>query len=187
MLCLSLVVSACSPKPEPKSSKTCPIHSYDNSKLPKGVLSFRIPKSWQEVPVTNPMRLREFIVDSGNNIRLSVYFFPGIEQSPSLNTKRWKEQFQDDESRILLENKQFNFDKLPVTIYHIKGNYKEKSNPMDPSSSISIQKNYSLLATMVEFKDGTWFFKITGPSEIVLKQRTNLDYLIHSFQRTDHK
>ena len=181
-LTLALLLSSCS-QPNNKTNRSCPLHSYDNSKLLDGTLSYEAPSTWQVTTATNSMRLAEYIVDIEHNIRLAVHFFPGIQQSVHANTTRWKQQFQDDDKRVLIENKQFNLAKLPVTVYHITGNYKELSDPMDPQSKVTIREDYALMAAIVELKEGSWFFKMIGPRENIAQQRANLDKLIYSFKR----
>ena len=147
-LILTLSLTACTNKPV--ATENSPIKLYDNSKLAPGHLVYTAPETWQKVAPTNEMRLDEYVIDAPTNTVASVYFFDGMRGALEANLQRWKSQFKDDDTRELLQKKQYNRRDLALTIYHITGTYLEKLDPMNPQSAIQEMKDYALLAAVVE-------------------------------------
>lgn len=167
---------------ERQSTKGCPISQYDNHKLVKGQLRYQAPETWQQTPVSNPMRKSEYILDANSKTNVAVYFFEGMQDQLEPNLRRWKNQFREDEDRQLLEKKQFNRSHLPITLYHLTGTYLDKERIGDPSSKTTVKPDHSLLAAIVELKEGTWFFKAVGPRSVIESKRKSFDDLAFSFR-----
>ncbi len=157
------------------------IQQYDTSRLAPGRLVYQAPDSWEKISPTNEMRLDEYVVDAPTNTVASVYFFDGMRDALEANLQRWKSQFKDDDTRKLIQKKQYKRRDLALTIYHITGTYLEKLDPMNPESAIQEIKDYALLAAVVEMKKGTWFFKVLGPESTVAANRSSFDELVDSF------
>jgi hypothetical protein len=178
---LLIALGSCSINEE-ASMKGCPITQYDNSKLVKGQLAYLAPSSWTETETSNPMRFKEYILDPQSKTNVAVYFFKDIQNQLEPNLRRWKNQFRDDKARTLLEKKQFNRFKLPITVYHLTGAFLEQETMADPNSKVTIKPDSALLAAVVEMKEGTWFFKTVGPTAVVASHRKSFDDLVFSFR-----
>ncbi len=181
VLIFSLVMSSCTTNKEIATGNDSPLKQYDTSKLAPGHLVYQAPETWEKISPTNEMRLDEYVIDAPTNTVASVYFFDGMRGALEANLQRWKSQFKDDDTRVLLQKKQYNRKDLALTIYHLTGTYLEKLDPMDPQSTIKEIKDYALLAAVVEMKKGTWFFKILGPESTVAESRNDFDELVDSF------
>lgn len=178
---LLIALGSCSINEE-ASMKGCPITQYDNSKLVKGQLAYLAPSSWTETETSNPMRFKEYILDPQSKTNVAVYFFKDIQNQLEPNLRRWKNQFRDDKARTLLEKKQFNRFKLPITVYHLTGAFLEQETMADPNSKVTIKPDSALLAAVVEMKEGTWFFKTVGPTAVIASHRKSFDDLVFSFR-----
>lgn len=178
---LLIALGSCSINEE-ASMKGCPISQYDNSKLIKGQLAYLAPSSWTETEPSNPMRFKEYILDPQSKTNVAVYFFKDIQNQLEPNLRRWKNQFRDDKARTLLEKKQFNRFKLPITVYHLTGAFLEQETMADPNSKVTIKPDSALLAAVVEMKEGTWFFKTVGPTAVIASHRKSFDDLVFSFR-----
>ncbi|MDA0772733.1 MAG: hypothetical protein O3C63_07290 [Cyanobacteria bacterium] len=177
---LLITLGSCSIN-EQSSMKGCPISQYDNSKLIKGQLAYLAPSSWTETETSNPMRFKEYILDPQSKTNVAVYFFKDTQNQLEANLRRWKNQFRDDKARTLLEKKQFNRFKLPITVYHLTGAFLEQETMADPNSKVTIKPDSALLAAVVEMKEGTWFFKTVGPTAVIASHRKSFDDLVFSF------
>ena len=148
-------------------------------------MSYQAPQSWSETEPSNQMRFKEYVLDAASDTRVAVYFFEGMQDRLEANLRRWKNQFRDDDDRKLLEKKQFNRFKLPITVYHLTCTYLHKEKLGDPNSKVDIRADQALLAAVVEMKEGTWFFKSIGPSGVIAAQRKSFDDLVFTFRAED--
>lgn len=186
LLLIVIALNSCSLN-EHSSTKGCPISQYDNTKLVKGELAYQAPETWQETQISNPMRKAEYLLDAPSQTKVAVYFFEGMRDQLEPNLRRWKNQFLDGKDRQLIEKKQFNRFKLPITIYYLTGTYLDKEKIGDPSSPTTVKPDHALLAAIVEMKQGTWFFKAVGPGSVIASARTQFDDLVFSFQPVVNK
>lgn len=155
--------------------------NFDKNKLINiGELMFMLPESWEQESPSNSMRLAQFLLPGKNkNTRLVVFF--GIGGTIGDNLERWYKQFEienlEGESNRPIEWTE-NINNFDVTFTYLEGTYL-KSN-MRMTGPIEKMKNYALLAAIVDAPDGKYYFKTTGPLEILSKQKENFNKFIRS-------
>lgn len=178
-LLLVLTFTACSKKAsaplEPKVRQT-----YNNKALALGELNFMAPGSWQEQDPSNPMRVAEFVVDPTTQTLLKVYKFPMIDDLVAANLNRWRNQFET--GAIETENKQFNVNNIPVTVFQMSGTYLKAESMRDPNSKKTRLEEHTMLAVIAETKESAWFFKMTAPDDLVDAQEEKINKFIDSIK-----
>ena len=169
LLCLLLVSCAQDPN---KISK------YNNSKLIDAELKYQVPAEWKQEEPTNLMRKAQYRIEE--DLLFTVYEFPGLVGGVEANVARWKKQF-DKNDRQVVEFKQFNKGKLPITIFHIEGTYKEANTPFlaDKSQAKDYPKHANY-ATIVELANSKWFFKTMGSQASMAKHKEAISSFINS-------
>jgi hypothetical protein len=173
---ISLVMIGCAVK------TVNPIKSdYSNSKLVDGKLSYTVNPGWQRVPVSSPLRVDQIIIDPVTQTELNVFFFEGMTNAVEANLSRWKAQFKP-ETRKLVENKQFNLGKIPITIFSMTGTYLRPLEQLNPDSPKEELNDYAMYAIIAELKSGTWFFKAYGPEPVIMSQVSNFERFVTSFK-----
>lgn len=171
---IALLLLSCS-KPETRSiDKT----NYNNSKLLRGILNYRVPGSWQRVQPSSSMRVDEMVIDPTSQSKLAVFIFPRIPDLVSSNVERWKSQFERNSLRTKLE--QYNYKGLPVTIFEAEGDFMESTNPMNPNAEKLKRPDHKMLVAIVELQDGAWFFKAVGSKQVITNQESNFRSLLDS-------
>ncbi len=179
IIILLLSLSSCSPQ----SLSSTERRAYDSNRLYNGEISYKVPRYWHKVAVSNPMRIDEYkIVSDKETAVLAIYVFPGKAGGIDSNLDRWIAQFQDDQTREVSPVEQFNLRELPVTSIAISGNYLKAQNPMDPSSPKTLIAKQKLLAAIVELRNEVYFFKLLGDADLVSAEKTNFEKLIDSFR-----
>lgn len=179
-LALALILNSCVKAPEKKATTSELIKKYDNSSLIEGEFKFRAPSSWQEIPPSNSMRVKEYIIDPTSQTRLAAYFFPGMKNAVEPNLERWVKQF-DPETAEEVQKKQFNQNNVPTTVFEMKGTYLKALKPMDPNTEKIRLENHTMLAAVAETDSGMWFFKTYGQNQVIKNQRAGFDKLVSSF------
>lgn len=178
----SFLASCVNNKSSLTSQYNQPENIYDTKTLKSGNLVYRVSNSWQKTSPSNPMRLEEYIIDPTTQTKLAVHYFEGMAGNIDANLQRWQKQFKQDEYFEEVEKTQFNKDGMPITVYHVAGTFLEPQNPMDPSSDKTAYTDFAMIATAVELKDGTWFFKAYGPKNVIEGVRPRFDELIKTFK-----
>jgi hypothetical protein len=174
-LILVLILNSCARAPQKESTHKA---EYNNSKLVSGILNYRVPGSWQRVQPSSSMRVDEFLIDPISQTTLAVFIFPKVPNLVEMNISRWASQFTKE--TLTESRKQFNQDKLPITIYHAEGSFLDSTDMMNPDAVKITKNNFAMLAAIVELNDGAWFFKTVGPKEVLANQISNFEYLISS-------
>ena len=151
------------------------------------------PTDWnEEEPPENSrkMRYKQFRLESNakdKDAALLVIFFFGtggggpIEQ----NLRRWKDMFIPAEGKNIDEVskvQQFQVSKVPVTYLDVRGTYLFKARPFDPGAQVTRQPNYRLLGVVFESEKGPYFFRLTGPAEVVERHKKGFDDWLKGFK-----
>jgi hypothetical protein len=130
---------------------------------------WNIPATWiAQAP--NPMRQAawDIIEPDGNKCEVTVTAFPGVVGGTLANVNRWCEQIKLPPLDAVSLEKVCS----PMFFSGLKGNYIQLINPHPEASSI-------LVAT-VTYADVSWFFKLTGPTTLVLKQQADFESFLKS-------
>lgn len=108
---------------------------------------------------------------------VAVYYFgPGQGGDPETNVQRWIGQFQDvPGGGVTRSEEEINgFSSIHVNVE--SGTF-SSGMPGGPSGP---QKEWGMSASIVQTKEGPYFFKMTGPSATVLEQKDNFAQLLAS-------
>ena len=157
------------PKDAPPA--TAPIEATPASAtLDTAPLAWTVPPSWKEQPV-HEMRFATYRVsDSDPSVEMTVIALPPAAGALAPNVNRWETQLGLQPSPP---------DKLPTIVKHSTINGLE----IDSVDLTAGQKR--TLAAMLPHAGQIWFFKLTGPTEIVSAQKQNFDSLIASLHPTN--
>ena len=153
---------------------------YNNSNLPTGPVRYQALESWKSSEPDNFMRLEQFQVSK--NSKLAVYFLPGAGGTVKENIQRWRNQFLVNESREELLFEQYNFKAMPLTEFHMVGDFKKSVNPFNPNAEKDIIEAYAMYTVIAELEEGKWFFKFLGPKAEISSLTEQIREFISSFQ-----
>ena len=177
----ALLLASCSKTPEPQAEeKTAPAPapapapaSAASAAPAASDISYDVPKGWEVVPGTKPMRKATLRVpkqagDSEDG-DLSVSEAGG---SKDANIARWAKQFGKDEPT---KKEERTVNGLSVTVVEVKGSYAGMGG--------AAKDNYMLLGAMVQDAPSQFhFFKLTGPEKTVTAARKDFDAFVASFR-----
>jgi hypothetical protein len=151
-----------------------------------GGLKSTAPASWKEVPVTSPMRLKQFAIPGKEGDAELVVFFFGQGQGGSIqqNLDRWKQQFQLPAGQTPESASKTTTVKLAsakATVLDIRGTYMFKARPMDPGPG-EPRPNHRMLAAVLESAKGNYFIKLTGPAKTIEQSKKEFDAWLKAFK-----
>ena len=143
-----------------------------------GNLIARLPDSWKIVKPSSSMRLMEFRIR--NNSEASMAVFKNIGGTVNDNLERWAGQFGfkllDEDVRVTTET----INDIDFHIISILGTY---TNTMAFSTNAASPKNnYRLLGAIANTSDGLYYFKMTGPNDIINNEIEEFSYFIQSLR-----
>ncbi len=140
-------------------------------------ITWSAPTEWKEQPLTQ-MRQGSFLVTgkNGETADMSVVTFPGDAGGDLANINRWRGQINlppiaEPDLKKLIQPLDLNGSTVKVI---------EMEN-----SSVQSQKPSRILAAILFQSDQTWFFKLTGPDELVAEQKTAFLEFLKSIQFAD--
>lgn len=124
-------------------------------------LKWTAPARWQEKSAT-AMRKATFVISGANGAtaELAVTAFPGDVGGELANLNRWRGQLSlppISETKFAGAVTRLTVNGLPVTFADLTGGAAD--NPQ------------RLLGAMVPFAGSTWFFKLTGPADLVAAEK----------------
>jgi hypothetical protein len=145
------------------------------------------PASWKEVPVTSPMRLKQFTVPGKKGEAELVVFFFGQGQggSSQANIDRWKQQFQPPAGKSLDDVTKVTTTKIgtaakAITL-DISGTYLFKASPMSPGPA-EPRPDHRMLAVDLTTPKGDYFIKLVGPAATVEQNKKPFETWLKSFK-----
>ncbi len=133
-----------------------------------GRIGYEVPESWIERAPT-PTRYADFQVGGDPRAECYLTLLPGDAGGLAANVNRWRAQMgqgslTDEEIRLL--------PKRPIlgreaTLVELSGDFAGMTG--DP------QPDFALLGAIFSVPEGTLFVKLTGPREVVARERTSFD------------
>ncbi|AWT59087.1 MAG: hypothetical protein DF168_00264 [Candidatus Moanabacter tarae] len=165
----------------PKEERTGPSSGKGSTRLPEGhpipketqpdsatPLSqpfWEVPDSWNPGPAS-PLRVASFMVNDtgGQTAEITITTFPGDVGGILLNINRWRRQIgldsipADEVSNYLTE---VDFAENRFHLIDLHNTIESQGKPHPQNSLIA----------MLSHQDNTWFFKISGDTILVEKQR----------------
>ncbi len=165
----------------PKEERTGPSSGEGSTRLPEGhpILKetqtvsatplsqpfWEVPDSWNQGPVSQ-LRVASFLVNDtgGQTAEITITTFPGDVGGILLNINRWRRQIgldsiPSDEVSNYLTEVDFSGNRFNLIDLH---NENKSQGKLHPQSS---------LIAVLSHQDNTWFFKISGDTILVDKQR----------------
>lgn len=133
-------------------------------------LKWTAPAAWQSEP-PSAMRKATYKVtgDNGASADLSVTAFPGDVGGELANVNRWRGQVQLaplGEADLGAAVTRLTVDGLKITVVDFTG------------------PDHRLLGAIVPYGNATWFFKLTGPSPLLEREKADFLALIHSLKQS---
>jgi hypothetical protein len=154
------------PAPEMTAAAQRPDAAAPASAAP---FTWTVPTGWKQLPA-NQMRVATFSVNDNPPVELTVIAL-GPEAGELLpNINRWENQLglpRSPKESVDKVVKQQDINNLHVDL-------------VDLSSPESTNPRQRMLAAIVPHADRIWFFKLTGPHEIVSAQKPSFDSFINS-------
>ena len=142
-----------------------------------GNLIARLPDNWNVVKPSSSMRLMEFQIGE-NNSEASMAVFKNIGGTIDDNLERWAGQFG---YQLLDENVRLTKETISGIDFHIISILGTYTNTMAFSPNAAKPKNnYRLLGAIASTSDGLYYFKLTGPNDIINNEIEEFSYFIQS-------
>ena len=141
----------------------------------KAPLKYSVPEGWKEVPSQKAFRVASFDVEAnGKRADVSVSPLSGPAGGLLANVNRWRteqlglpevndEQLRESLQRIEVAGSEANY-------VHLVG----------PDSAV--ENRQAILGVILERGGQTWFFKMTGPADLVAQQRAAFETFVRSVQ-----
>ncbi len=130
-----------------------------------GDLKYETPEGWEEFPPRQG-RVATFMVKEGGKLaEVAVTKFPGTTGTLPDNVNRWREQVGLDkvpDDKVLRDIKKLSLDGAPAPYVDVAG-------PLARILVVSYERN-----------DENWFFKMTGPPDLVEAQKKAFETFIQS-------
>ena len=151
-----------------------------------GGLKSTAPATWKDVPVSSPMRLKQFAVPGKDGDAELVVFFFGQGQGgdTQANLDRWKKQFEPPAGKKLEDVSKVGTVKLAsgqATVLDVHGTYQWKASPMAPGPA-EPRANHRMLAVVLETPKGNYYIKLVGPEKTIEKNKKSFDGWIKGFK-----
>jgi hypothetical protein len=144
------------------------------SRSPSGPapLKYAVPEGWKEVPSQSAFRVASFEVEAdGKRADVSVSPLSGAAGGALANVNRWRDQIglpPIDGAKLRDDVREIEVASAPANLIELVG----------PESAG--EKRQSILGVILERGAQTWFFKMTGPADLVAKQRSAFEEFVRS-------
>ena len=192
LLALALVASiGCDKKPEPPAkpaaapkADSAPATSATAAAKPPqkpatskpAKMTWAKPDAWKNGTSRSSMRMATFVIPKqGSDSADAEMSVMQVGGSIPANISRWEGQFEG-KPKAVIEKKKVN--SLAVTIVSLEGTFMGGGPMMGGGAP---QKDYALLAAIVDTDRGAHFFKMWGPKNTVKGSRPDFDKLVASF------
>ncbi|HTF89357.1 MAG TPA: hypothetical protein VK843_13175 [Planctomycetota bacterium] len=142
---------------------------------------------WIAEPPSSGMRKAQFRLphgaEAGEDASLVVYYSGGQGGSREANIERWVGQFEQPDgspSADALQQSERKIAGLEVFDAALSGTYIAETAP---GSGERVNKpEWRMLASIVETKDGPWYFKLVGPAATVAKWEPSYTTFMNSIR-----
>ncbi len=145
-------------------------------------LTWTAPSGWK-AEAERPMRLATYTLAPG--AECAIYFFgAGQGGSVEANLDRWIGQFLQADgkpSKAAAKIVKRTIHGWPVTTVDVSGAYTGMGGPMAKTDAPAVP-GYRMLAAIVEGRQGSVFFKCTGPAKAIARNQPAFDKMLASLQ-----
>jgi hypothetical protein len=140
----------------------------------RAAVKYTVPDGWRELPVQSAFRVASFeIVDDGQHADVSVSPLSGTAGGLLANTNRWRDQL----GLAALDEAQLRQSVRSIEVAGITASYVELIGRESAGTS-----RQSILGVILERGEQTWFFKMTGPADLVGRQKSAFEEFVRSVQ-----
>jgi hypothetical protein len=175
----SLLLAGCHKEPissfsEPKANSAPPSSNLAmaSPSTPSSV-QWKVPAGWEEQPASG-MRVGSFSVNQdGKHADVSIIPLGRMAGGDLANVNRWRGQVglpPIDEAKLGQAGEPVTIGNTPAKLYDIAGTDLQTKQPT------------RILASMLSRDGATWFFKMTGPEDLVAKEKPRFKELLQSIQ-----
>ncbi len=149
-----------------------------------GGLSVVLPEGWEEVKPSSSMRVAEYRLrgQEGEAVLGVFYFGEGQGGSVQANIDRWIAQFKQpdgSDSRDKARQWRDEVAGMPISMVEVTGTF---SLGMMAGGSGEALVDHRMLGAIVESAKGPYFFKLTGPGQLVVREQDHFTQYIKSIQ-----
>lgn len=133
-------------------------------------LTYRTPEGWQEQPSSGSMRVAAFLVkEGGQKAEMTVILLPGEAGGLLSNVNRWRDQIK----LAPIKEDQLRQDLRKIDVAGSLAPFLTLLGPDGP-------QRQAILVAMAARGEQTWFFKLMGPADLVLKQQPAFESFLAS-------
>ncbi len=159
--------------PSAPTTASAPTNAPAFTAGPVSIKSFSAPAGWQQLPDQKPPRVLAFIIGTApSSAELAVTSFPPTGAGSFLdNVNRWRGQLSLEP---IADIQSLKLDEIP-TGKDNKGVVLEIDNP-------KLTPPKRMLICIVSQSNQLWFFKLTGPSDLVAAQREAFNAFLKSLE-----
>ncbi len=164
------------PKQAAASAAPSPVADAPPSQSGKGWIQWTKPSAWTELSPT-AFRKGNFVVEGENEskVEITVSSFPGSVGGTLANVNRWRGQA----GLSPISNSELAESLTDIVVDGQKGQLVDIPPESDASDAVHI------VAAIFLYEGESWFFKMSGPSDLVALQRTAFDQFIDGLTFTD--
>jgi len=168
MRCLALVVLSLVPQQQSQPASRPESRPAVEAKV--GPLTLTVPGEWRSLAIKSPMRKAQWALPAAAGAAdadLTVFHFGAQAGSLQANLDRWKNQFQQAPADNATTTTVARKGQSPITVLEVAGTYVAEKTP--GGGERYQEKDWRLLAAVVETGDGAFYFKLVGPAATVAK------------------
>jgi hypothetical protein len=137
-------------------------------------LRYTVPDGWKELPVQGGFRVASFeIVAGGQRADVSVSPLSGTAGGLLANINRWRDQI----GLPAIDEAQLRQQLRSIEVAGVAARYIELVGPDSAGSS-----RQAILGAILERGEQTWFFKMTGPADLIGQQTAAFESFVRSVQ-----
>lgn len=158
--------------------------STAHGQLAAATLDYKAPEGWTKQPVSNPMRKDQYLLPGQGGAadgELTVFFFPDMEGVVQQNIDRWLRQFEQPgggSTEKVAKTTTSTVNGMKVTTVRATGIFLKPLSPMMTDTNVQRLPDYALMGSIVETKEGPWFFKAVGPEKTLNHWQGGFDSMI---------
>ena len=148
-----------------------------------GGLIGSIPEEWHAVTPSNSMRVAEYHLHGfggkEDGILAVFHFGSGQGGDTQANINRWISQFKSEDG--IPDSRQWNQRVSGINVERLQVSGTYNVGTMSGGSGESLQ-DYLLYGAIIEAPDGSYFFKLTGPRDVLEKYQESFERYISSLR-----
>ncbi|HPB96447.1 MAG TPA: hypothetical protein PLV85_09785 [Polyangiaceae bacterium] len=148
-------------------------------------VTWDVPSDWVQVPVSSPMRLSEYRVDSskpgGEPAELSIFHLGPSALRVDETLDRWASSFEGQQTT----RSRRQVGSMPVYIVEVSGTYRESEMGLEPGVEPRSHSSWALIGAIVVAPVGPFYFKLLGPRDTVHSSREGFVHMLDSMRLGD--